>query len=48
MTASALPALTRLAEGGGHDSLNPLLTGGSALFILLMLLFLVTRFNKDR
>ncbi|GAA1267036.1 hypothetical protein GCM10009665_64940 [Kitasatospora nipponensis] len=48
MTKSALPALTSLAEGGNHDSLNPLLTGGSALFILLLLLFLTTRFNRDR
>ncbi|MCC9311183.1 hypothetical protein LN042_29695 [Kitasatospora sp. RB6PN24] len=48
MTSSALPALTALAEGSNHDSLNPLLTGGSALFILLLLLFITTRFNRDR
>ncbi|WP_198042301.1 hypothetical protein [Kitasatospora azatica] len=48
MTSSTLPALTTLAEGSNHESLNPLLTGGSALFILLLLLFLTTRFNRDR
>ncbi|WP_327069227.1 hypothetical protein OG500_26030 [Kitasatospora sp. NBC_01250] len=48
MTSSALPALTSLAEGSNHQSLNPLLTGGSALFILFLLLFVVTRFNRDR
>jgi hypothetical protein len=41
-------ALTTLAEGSNHDSLNPALTGGSALFILLLLLFITTRFNRDR
>ncbi len=48
MSTAALPALTQLAEGGNHESLNPYLTGGSALFILLLLLFLTTRFNRDR
>ncbi|MCU7824837.1 hypothetical protein [Kitasatospora sp. DSM 101779] len=48
MSTAALPALTHLAEGGNHESLNPYLTGGSALFILLLLLFLTTRFNRDR
>ena len=38
-----------LAEGpDAHHSLNPIFTGGSALVIFLILLFLVTRFNKDR
>jgi len=43
-------ALTALAEEGGHghDSLNPILTGGGALFALLLLLFIATRFNRDR
>ncbi|MGA5822113.1 hypothetical protein ACPC54_30140 [Kitasatospora sp. NPDC094028] len=51
MNTAALPVLNLLAEGGeggNHDSLNPALTGGAALFILLLLLFIVTRFNKDR
>ncbi|MFI6157325.1 hypothetical protein ACIBCA_32110 [Kitasatospora sp. NPDC051170] len=50
MTTAALPVLNLLAEGegGNHDSLNPALTGGAALFILMLLLFIVTRFNRDR
>ncbi|MEV4557310.1 hypothetical protein AB0K51_09965 [Kitasatospora sp. NPDC049285] len=48
MSAATLPTLAHLAEGGNHESLNPLLTGGSALFILLLLLFITTRFNRDR
>lgn len=41
-------AINLLAEGGNHDSLNPLLTGGGALFVLLLLLWITTRFNRDR
>ncbi|WP_354640345.1 hypothetical protein [Kitasatospora camelliae] len=50
MSTAALSALTQLAEaeGGNHDSLNPYLTGGGALFILLLALFITTRFNRDR
>ncbi|MFD9127935.1 hypothetical protein [Kitasatospora sp. NPDC059571] len=48
MSTAALPVLAQLAEGGNHDSLNPYLTGGSALFILLLLGFITTRFNRDR
>ncbi|SDT76641.1 hypothetical protein SAMN05216371_5231 [Streptomyces sp. TLI_053] len=50
-TAAALPVLNLLAsegEGGNHDSLNPYLTGGAAFFVLLLLLFITTRFNRDR
>ncbi|MDX6327960.1 MAG: hypothetical protein QOI83_343 [Streptomycetaceae bacterium] len=48
-TDAVVPALTTLAEGGGnHPSLSPYLTGGGALFALLLLLFVVTRFNRDR
>jgi len=43
------PVLSLLADGSdSHASLNPILTGGSALAIFLILLFAVTRFNKDR
>jgi hypothetical protein len=43
------PVLSLLADGDdNHHSLNPIFTGGSALAIFLILLFLVTRFNKDR
>ncbi|MEU4931676.1 hypothetical protein AB0G54_35110 [Streptomyces yokosukanensis] len=36
------------AEGGHHNSLNPALTGGGALAVLLLLLWITTRFNRDR
>lgn len=35
-------------HGGNHESLNPYLTGGGALFVLLLLLWITTRFNRDR
>ncbi|WP_166629516.1 hypothetical protein [Streptomyces sp. GC420] len=35
-------------HGGNHESLNPYLTGGGALFVLLLLLWVTTRFNRDR
>lgn len=35
-------------HGGNHESLNPYLTGGGALFALLLLLWITTRFNRDR
>ena len=47
---SAAAQLVTLAEseGGHHNSLNPAVTGGSALAILLLLLWITTRFNRDR
>ncbi|MFI1416454.1 hypothetical protein ACH4VX_00415 [Streptomyces sp. NPDC020731] len=43
---------TLAAEGGehsgNHESLNPYFTGGGALFVLLLLLWITTRFNRDR
>lgn len=43
------PVLSLLADGSdSHASLNPIVTGGSALCIFIILLFAVTRFNKDR
>lgn len=35
-------------HGGNHDSLNPYVTGGGALLVLLLLLWVTTRFNRDR
>ncbi|MEU8778436.1 hypothetical protein [Streptomyces sp. NPDC048606] len=35
-------------HGGNHDSLNPYLTGGGALVILLLMLWVTTRLNRDR
>ncbi|MGK5628407.1 hypothetical protein [Streptomyces sp. URMC 123] len=48
-TATALITLaSEGGKGGNHDSLNPYLTGGGALFVLLLLLWITTRFNRDR
>lgn len=45
---SSAHALTTLAseEGGGH--INPFVTGGGAFIALLLLLWITTRFNRDR
>ncbi|GAA2088971.1 hypothetical protein [Streptomyces albiaxialis] len=53
-TGTAHHALMSLASGGehggegAHESLNPLLTGGGALLALFLLLWITTRFNRDR
>ncbi|MFE3828746.1 hypothetical protein [Streptomyces sp. NPDC059092] len=48
-TAAHLVTLAEGAEmGGNHESLNPVLVGGGALFALLLLLWITTRFNRDR
>ncbi|MGW1889076.1 hypothetical protein ACWCP6_02295 [Streptomyces sp. NPDC002004] len=47
-TAAALVTLAEGEGGGNHESLNPFLTGGGALFVLLLLLWITTRFNRDR
>ncbi|MET9365990.1 MULTISPECIES: hypothetical protein [unclassified Streptomyces] len=48
-TAANLVSLAEGAEhGGNHNSLQPWLTGGGALFALLLLLWITTRFNRDR
>ncbi|GHE93133.1 MULTISPECIES: hypothetical protein [Streptomyces] len=50
--STAAQLVTLAAEGaehgGNHNSLNPAITGGGALFILLLLLWITTRFNRDR
>ncbi|MES4901935.1 MULTISPECIES: hypothetical protein [unclassified Streptomyces] len=54
MTAlsTAHATLTTLASEGehvdNHPSISPFLTGGGALVILLLLLWVTTRFNRDR
>ncbi|WP_202511926.1 hypothetical protein [Streptomyces sp. SID3343] len=49
MSEHASTVLTTLAnEGGKHENLYPLGAGIGALATLLVLLFIVTRFNKDR
>ncbi|BAU83181.1 membrane protein [Streptomyces laurentii] len=35
-------------HGGNHESLSPFVTGGGALLALLLLLWITTRFNRDR
>ncbi|MET7934058.1 hypothetical protein [Streptomyces sp. NPDC005322] len=50
---TAAHALTTLAAEGGehtdtHPSITPYMTGGGALVILLLLLWITTRFNRDR
>ncbi|MFC8512308.1 hypothetical protein [Streptomyces sp. NPDC057257] len=48
-TAAQLVTLAAEGEhGGNHESLQPAVTGGAALFILLLLLWITTRFNRDR
>ncbi|MEW1864059.1 hypothetical protein OG896_27050 [Streptomyces sp. NBC_00669] len=47
MSTAAATTLTTLAEGGNHPSLSPYLTGFGALGALLLLLWVVTRFNRD-
>ncbi|MEV8388805.1 MULTISPECIES: hypothetical protein [unclassified Streptomyces] len=48
-TAAHLVTLAEATEhGGNHESLNPYLIGGGALFALLLLLWITTRFNRDR
>ncbi|MET7284592.1 hypothetical protein [Streptomyces sp. NPDC005573] len=50
--STAVQLVTLAAEGeergGHHNSLNPAVTGGCALFVLLLLLWITTRFNRDR
>ncbi|MFI9598363.1 MULTISPECIES: hypothetical protein [Streptomyces] len=46
--SNAAQLVNLAAEGGNHQSLSPFLTGGGALFILLLLLWITTRFNRDR
>ena len=35
-------------HGGNHESLSPLVTGGGAFLALMLLLWITTRFNRDR
>lgn len=55
LISSAHDTLVTLAsggEGGGHGGesagLNPFVTGGGGLLALLLLLWITTRFNRDR
>lgn len=44
----ALVASETAEEAGEHSEINPFIYGATALVVLLLLLFLVTRFNVDR
>ncbi|MER7575262.1 MULTISPECIES: hypothetical protein [unclassified Streptomyces] len=50
--STAAQLVTLAAEGGehggNHESLDPLVTGGAAFVILMLLLWITTRFNRDR
>lgn len=49
--ASSAYTLTHLAQGGEHasqHSFNPMVVGGAGLAILMVLLLITTRFNRDR
>ncbi|MGW0819969.1 hypothetical protein [Streptomyces sp. NPDC002845] len=50
--SAAAQLVTLAAEGeehsGNHESLNPYLTGGGAFVALMLLLWITTRFNRDR
>ncbi|MGW1813063.1 hypothetical protein ACWCQM_05695 [Streptomyces sp. NPDC002125] len=51
LTSTAHQLVTLASEGeqgGNHESLSPYLTGGGALLALLLLLWITTRFNRDR
>ncbi|MCX4980861.1 hypothetical protein OG259_27525 [Streptomyces sp. NBC_00250] len=49
-TAANLVSLAEGSEhgGGNHESLSPYLTGFGAFGALLLLLWITTRFNRDR
>lgn len=50
--SAAAQLVTLAAEGeehgGNHDSISPWATGGGAFLILMLLLWVTTRFNRDR
>ncbi|MEW1891484.1 MULTISPECIES: hypothetical protein [unclassified Streptomyces] len=52
LTSTAHQLVTVAAEGaehgGNHNSLEPIITGGGAFVALLLLLWITTRFNRDR
>jgi hypothetical protein len=51
MTAQALALVSVLAEGtqnAEREGINPILNGVAAFAILMLLLFITTRFNRDR
>ncbi|AEN09895.1 MULTISPECIES: hypothetical protein [unclassified Streptomyces] len=47
-TAQQLVTLAEGGEGGNHESLSPYVTGAGAFIVLILLLWITTRFNRDR
>lgn len=48
-TAAQLITLAAEGEhGGNHDSISPYVTGGGAFVVLMLMLWVTTRFNRDR
>ncbi|MER6500454.1 hypothetical protein ABT218_13930 [Streptomyces sp. NPDC001455] len=52
LTSTAHQLVTLAAEGGehggNHPSLDPYIVGGGAFIALMLLLWITTRFNRDR
>ncbi|MGW1026924.1 hypothetical protein ACWD4J_25075 [Streptomyces sp. NPDC002577] len=46
--AQLAPLAAEGEQGGNHESLSPFVTGGGAFLVLLLLLWITTRFNRDR
>ncbi|QDQ11524.1 hypothetical protein [Streptomyces spectabilis] len=50
--STAAQLVTLASEGGEHTdehaSISPYITGGGAFVVLLLLLWITTRFNRDR
>ncbi|MBV7668654.1 MULTISPECIES: hypothetical protein [Streptomyces] len=47
-TAQQLVTLAEGEGGGNHESLSPYVTGAGAFLVLMFLLWITTRFNRDR
>ncbi|EPH41941.1 hypothetical protein ABT390_01650 [Streptomyces aurantiacus] len=47
-TAQLVSLASEGEHAGNHESLSAYVTGGGALFALLLLLWITTRFNRDR
>ncbi|MEW2065588.1 hypothetical protein [Streptomyces sp. NPDC007346] len=51
LTSTAHELVTLASEGGhggNHESLNPYVVGAGAFLALMFLLWVTTRFNRDR
>ncbi|MET8484482.1 hypothetical protein [Streptomyces tendae] len=48
LSAAQFVTLAAEEHGGNHESLSPYVTGIGAFVILMLLLWITTRFNRDR